>query len=207
MTLLEKLREKLGPELAGQVEDAVGDDFDWDFVPRARLNKVIGQRNTAQAKLQAYLDKQSSNAEDDDNDNDTDNIPNAEGNSGANETRRHNKANETLDQLKAQHQKDLANVAKRYAVLDLIRAKGALDPKLVLGQLDLDKMNLKEDDTLEGFDEQFNPWAESHSYMFQTESNNNSNDDDGIETGTGKNSAGDSSTDVDPFDAIIATIK
>ena len=196
MTLLEKLREKLGPELAGQVEDAVGDDFDWDFVPRARLNKVIGQRNTAQAKLQAYLDKQSSNAEDDDD------IPNAEGNSGNTETRQHNEVN--IDELKAQHQKDLANVAKRYAVLDLIRAKGALDPKLVLGQLDLDKMNLKEDDTLEGFDEQFNPWAESHSYMFQ---NSNSNSNDEIESGTGKDAAGDTSTNVDPFDAIIATIK
>lgn len=195
MTLLEKLREKLGPELAGQVEDAAGDDFDWDFVPRARLNKVIGQRNTAQSKLQAYLDKQSSNVEDSDDDND--NIPNAEGNSGS-------KANETIELLKAQHQKDLANVAKRYAVLDLIRAKGALDPKLVLGQLDLDKMNLKEDDTLEGFDEQFNPWAEAHSYMFQAES---SNDGGGIASGTGKNSAEDNSTVVDPFDAIIANIK
>lgn len=199
MTLLEKLREKLGPELAGQVEDAVGDDFDWDFVPRARLNKVIGQRNTAQAKLQAYLDKQSSNADGDDDD-----IPNAEGNngSGSTETRRHNEVN--IDELNAQHQKDLANVAKRYAVLDLIRAKGALDPKLVLGQLDLDKMNLKEDDTLEGFDEQFNPWAESHSYMFQ---NNSSTGTDEIESGTGKDAAGDTSTNVDPFDAIIATIK
>lgn len=204
MTLLEKLREKLGPELAGQVEDAVGDDFDWDFVPRARLNKVIGQRNTAQSKLQAYLDKQASNAEGDDDDD----IPNAEGNNGNSETRRHNKANEVnIDELNAQHQKDLANVAKRYAVLDLIRAKGALDPKLVLGQLDLDKMNLKEDDTLEGFDEQFNPWAESHSYMFQNSNSNSDNSNDGIESGTGKNAAGDNSTDVDPFDAIIASIK
>lgn len=204
MTLLEKLREKLGPELAGQVEDAVGDDFDWDFVPRARLNKVIGQRNTAQSKLQAYLDKQASNAEGDDDDD----IPNAEGNNGNTGTRRHNKANEVnIDELNAQHQKDLANVAKRYAVLDLIRAKGALDPKLVLGQLDLDKMNLKEDDTLEGFDEQFNPWAESHSYMFQNSNSNSDNSNDGIESGTGKNAAGDNSTDVDPFDAIIASIK
>lgn len=204
MTLLEKLREKLGPELAGQVEDAVGDDFDWDFVPRARLNKVIGQRNTAQSKLQAYLDKQSSNAEGDDDDD----IPNAEGNNGNTETRRHNKANEVnIDELNAQHQKDLANVAKRYAVLDLIRAKGALDPKLVLGQLDLDKMNLKEDDTLEGFDEQFNPWAESHSYMFQNSNSNSDNSNDGIESGTGKNAAGDNSTNVDPFDAVIASIK
>ena len=204
MTLLEKLREKLGPELAGQVEDAVGDDFDWDFVPRARLNKVIGQRNTAQSKLQAYLDKQASNAEGDDDDD----IPNAEGNNGNSETRRHNKANEVnIDELNAQHQKDLANVAKRYAVLDLIRAKGALDPKLVLGQLDLDKMNLKEDDTLEGFDEQFNPWAESHSYMFQNSNSNSDNSNDGIESGTGKNAAGDNSTDVDPFDAVIASIK
>lgn len=206
MTLLEKLREKLGPELAGQVEDAVGDDFDWDFVPRARLNKVIGQRNTAQSKLQAYLDKQSSNAEDDDDD--SDNIPNAEGNNGNTGTRRHNKANEVnIDELNAQHQKDLANVAKRYAVLDLIRAKGALDPKLILGQLDLDKMNLKEDDTLEGFDEQFNPWAESHGYMFQNSNSNSDNSNDGIESGTGKNAAGDNSTVVDPFDAVIASIK
>ena len=68
-------------------------------------------------------------------------------------------------------------------------------------------MNLKEDDTLEGFDEQFNPWAESHSYMFQNSNSNSDNSNDGIESGTGKNAAGDNSTDVDPFDAVIASIK
>ena len=45
MTFLETLRKNLTPEQLTAVQDAVGDDFDWDLVPRSRLNKVIKQRN------------------------------------------------------------------------------------------------------------------------------------------------------------------
>ena len=43
--------------------------------------------------------------------------------------------------------------------------------------------------------------------MFQNSNSNSDNSNDGIESGTGKNAAGDNSTDVDPFDAVIASIK
>ena len=39
MSLYDSLRKALTPELFTQVTDALGDDFDYDVVPRARLNK------------------------------------------------------------------------------------------------------------------------------------------------------------------------
>ena len=45
MSLYDTLRKSLTPELFTQVTDALGDDFDYDVVPRSRLNKVIKQRN------------------------------------------------------------------------------------------------------------------------------------------------------------------
>lgn len=189
MTFLEKLREKLDPELMAQVEDAVGDDFSWDVVPRTRLNKVIGQRNALQTKLDAIDTKGHA---DDDDDDIIDNPPAAKG-KGAEGT--------DVEALKAQHATELSNVAKRYAVLDKLRAEGAKDPALVLSQLDLGKITLKEDESLEGFDEIFTPWKESHSYMFGTDSN----PDDNVPAGTGKGGEGDDDGADDPFEAVIAS--
>ena len=45
MSFLDTLRKNLTPELFTQVTDQLGDDFDFDLVPRSRLNKVIKQRN------------------------------------------------------------------------------------------------------------------------------------------------------------------
>lgn len=194
MTFLEKLREKLDPELMAQVEDAVGDDFSWDVVPRTRLNKVIGQRNALQTKLDAIDTKGHA---DDDDDDIIDNPPAAKKPAakakGAEGT--------DVEALKAQHATELSNVAKRYAVLDKLRAEGAKDPALVISQLDLDKITLKEDESLEGFDEIFTPWKESHSYMFGTDSN----PDDNVPAGTGKGGEGADDDADDPFEAVIAS--
>lgn len=52
MSLLDTLKAKLDPELFAQVTDALGDDFDYDLVTRARLNTVIGQREAAKRAAQ-----------------------------------------------------------------------------------------------------------------------------------------------------------
>ena len=55
MSLKDTLRQKLTPELFTQVTDALGDDFNFDVVPRSRLNKVIGQRDTLKEQLETAL--------------------------------------------------------------------------------------------------------------------------------------------------------
>lgn len=191
MTLLEKLREKLGQELMSQVEDAVGDDFDWDVVPRSRLNKVIGQRNALNSKLQSL--SSGSTAEDDDDD------------SGKGSSTKGTEGNE-IETLKAQHKKELDDISKRYAVLDKLRADGAKDPSLLLGIMNLDKITLKEDGTLEGYDDQITPKKTSHAYLFNTASDDShKGDDDSAAGGTGRKSQSDNSYDVDPFEAVIAS--
>ena len=191
MTLLEKLREKLGTELMSQVEDAVGDDFDWDFVPRSRLNKVIGQRNALSIKVQNLTEAAA--AEDDDEDPDT---------KGAGKDAKGDKKKKDdgvdIEAIKSQHATELQNVAKRYAVLDYLRAQGARDPKLVLSMLDMDKITLDESETLQGIEDQVAATKESHDYLFQTAG-------DGVSGGTGKDSGSDEGNETDPFEAVIAS--
>ena len=190
MTLLEKLREKLGTELMGQVEDAVGDDFDWDFVPRSRLNKVIGQRNALSIKVQNLTEAAA--AEDDDED------PDIKG--AGKDAKGDKKKNDGVDleAIKSQHATELQNVAKRYAVLDYLRAQGARDPKLVLSMLDMDKITLDESETLQGIEDQVAATKESHDYLFQTAG-------DGVSGGTGKDGGSDGDSETDPFEAVIAS--
>ena len=190
MTLLEKLREKLGTELMGQVEDAVGDDFDWDFVPRSRLNKVIGQRNALSIKVQNLTEAAA--AEDDDEDLDTKGT--------GKDTKGDKKKDDGVDieAIKAQHATELQNVAKRYAVLDYLRAQGARDPKLVMSMLDMDKITLDECETLQGIEDQKKKKKESHDYLFQTAGND-------VSGGTGKDGGSDEGSETDPFEAVIAS--
>lgn len=197
MNFLDKLREKLGPELAAQVEDAVGDDFNFDVVPRSRLNKVIGQRNALQSKLDAVSINTKGEADDDDDDSAVE--PPVPAN---NKSKSKDKGAEGSDveTLKSQHAKELADVAKRYAVLDKLRAEGARDPKLILSQINLEKVTLKDDDTLEGLDDILTPWKESHSYMFNSEK-----DDDSTPSGTGRSGQSTDDDADDPFEAVIAS--
>ena len=70
MSLKDTLRQKLTPELFTQVTDALGDDFNFDVVPRSRLNKVIGQRDTLKEQLETALKgtQTKGGSEDDDDD-------------------------------------------------------------------------------------------------------------------------------------------
>ena len=72
MSLKDTLRQKLTPELFTQVTDALGDDFNFDVVPRSRLNKVIGQRDTLKEQLETALKgtQTKGGSEDDDDDDD-----------------------------------------------------------------------------------------------------------------------------------------
>ena len=68
MSLHDDLKKKLSPENMQTLEDILGDDFEWDLVPRSRLNKVIKQRNDLKKQVNTPNLNNSSKDDDDDDD-------------------------------------------------------------------------------------------------------------------------------------------
>ena len=184
-TIQETLRKNLTPELFGQVMDALGDDFDFDLVPRSRLNKVIKQRNDLREQLAG--NQQNPDIDDDD-----------EG-AGAPATGKNNtgKGNpgEDIKAIQKQHKVEMANLAIRYSALDKLRAAKAKDPELILkaGLLDLKGAKVSEDGATVTWPEGENdPFAtliknESYKYLFEGAADEGKKDD-GVPAGTGKDS-------------------
>lgn len=165
----EILRTNLPQDVMSQIEDVVGDDFDWDVVPRARLNKVIAQRNKLAGKASS-------------------NQPTTDDEGGVDLSGYVKK--EDSDNLLAQQKKDLEkthkaevlNLRKQYAALDKLRQMGAVDPQLILdsGLIKMDSLNFNEANELTGFEDQANPLKEARAYLFKEPEN--------VPSGTGKGS-------------------
>lgn len=135
-TIIETLRKNLTPETYTQVMDALGDDFDFDLVPRSRLNKVIKQRND----LREQLAGRSQNPDIDDDD-DGVGAPVAKSGKGTQDV--------DVKELQKQHKTEMANLAIRHSALDKLRAAKAKDPELILKAGLLDTKGAKVSDTYE----------------------------------------------------------
>lgn len=186
---IELLRKNLTPEQHTQVMDALGDDFDFDLVPRSRLNKVIRQRN----ELREQLAGKSRDPEIDDDD---DGVGAPAGKSTGGNT------SDDIKALQKQHKAEMDNLAIRYSALDKLRAAKAKDPELILKAGLLDTKGAKVVDGVvtwpDGENDPFTKLTgnESYKYLFEGEAGNggagkDSDDgvgegDDGVPAGTGK---------------------
>ena len=176
MSLYDSLRKALTPELFTQVTDALGDDFDYDQVPRSRLNKVINQRNELRDQLSGISQSQSSNSSNHESDEDE-----------------KQKATEQLDveALKAQWLKEqgdaVRDVKLQYAALDKLRAAGAIDADLIWAAGLIDKSKIQQDDAgnITGLDEVIDELATNRKNLFVTQAQN-------APSGTGKQGGEDS---------------
>ena len=176
MSLYDSLRKALTPELFTQVTDALGDDFDYDQVPRSRLNKVINQRNELRDQLSGISQSQSSNSSNHESDEDE-----------------KQKATEQLDveALKAQWLKEqgdaVRDVKLQYAALDKLRAAGAIDADLIWAAGLIDKSKIQQDDTgnFTGLDEVIDDLVTNRKNLFVTQAQN-------TPSGTGKQGGEDS---------------
>lgn len=186
MTLYETLRKNLTPEDFTKVTDALGDDFDWDLVPRARLNKVIGQRNELRKKLAEGSQPQGTpNGDEDDDDQNNGGNPNP----GA-------PAGKTVDEaaLRKAFDKEKADAVQavkiQYAAVDKLRAAGAIDADLIWagGLIDKTKLGLDAMGALTGMDELITGLKTSKAHLFGKA-------DDGVPSGTGKSGE-------DPFKGV-----
>lgn len=155
MSFLDALKKNLTPELYAQVTDALGDDFDFDLVPRTRLNKVIAQRNTLRDQLASLSgEPKPSKVEPDDSD-----VPPSQPvDTTALEQKYKNQADEAIRGVKMQ-----------YAALSKLREAGVVDPEMVWSSsvLDKTKITMDEHDKITGMDEMLNQLKIDKAYLFK----------------------------------------
>lgn len=196
-TFLETLRKNLTSEQYTQIVDALGDDFDFDVVPRSRLNKVIKQRNELREQLAG--NSQDPGIDDDDDGAGASTTKNSGGNTGTD-----------IKAMQKQHKTEMANLAIRYSALDKLRAAGAKDPEIILkaGLLDTKGAKVSDDGVVTWPTGENDPFEaltknESYKYLFNGEnagaaddkgngSDKGADKDNDVPAGTGKDSgAGD----------------
>ncbi len=187
MSILETLRKHLSTEQVTAIEDALGDDFDYDLVPRSRLNKVIGQRNNLRKQLaessQAPATKApGAGASDDDDDDDALLAGSGGGDPAASSA-------EEIEAIKKQFKKEKDELAIRYSALEKLRGLNAIDPELILnaGLLDMSKAKVEKDGFTvvwpDGDEDPFTTLSksETHGFLFKSDEGGS-----GTSRGTGK---------------------
>lgn len=182
MSFYDNLRKNLTPELFTQVIDQLGDDFDFDLVPRSRLNKVIKQRNELRDQLAEVSQPQGSKGKapnEDDDDDDFQMSGKGKGKSAGQEV--------DVEALKAEwlkEQGDAVNEVKmQYAALEKLRAANAIDPELIwqAGLIDKSKLTVEADGTVKGLDEAITELTKNRANLFGKPKGK-----DGVDGGTGK---------------------
>ena len=182
MSLLDTLRKNLSPEQLSAVQDALGDDFNYDVVPRSRLNKVIQQRDEARRQLHG------AGGQGDDGDGDgagSDGSGAGAGTGGAGKSFTQADIDAAVQAEKDKHAIAITNMQKRYAASAKLREANFVDPDLVLnaGLIDLEKITLDAAGTVTGgLDDQISSLAQSKPYMVGSNG--------GGQRGTGKDGGG-----------------
>lgn len=169
MSLKDTLRQKLTPELFTQVTDALGDDFNFDVVPRSRLNKVIGQRDTLKEQLESALKgtQTKGGSEDDDDDDDDFQMPDTTKGKGKKQSSGTTLTEEEIQQrINEATQKAQNEVRIQYAGLDALRNANAVDPDLVFTLIDKSKLKFDDSGKLTGIDEQITALKTSKPNLF-----------------------------------------
>lgn len=179
MSILERLKKNLSSEQYAAIVDALGDDFDFDLVPRTRLNKVIGQRNALREQLASGLQTENPDDESDDE------SPKAKKSSSESNPKPKTFTQEELDEQVTSRENALK---LRYAVRQHLKDAGALDTDLILNSgnlLDLTKLGIENDKVTGDLEDQIKALKESKSFLFNAESKQKDKKE-GAPAGTGK---------------------
>ena len=177
MSLLDTLKKNLSPEQLTAVQDALGDDFNYDVVPRSRLNKVIQQRDEARVELRKLTGSGEEDGEGSDG-----GAGKPSGASGFTQA----DLDKAVNDAKTTHATEIANLHKRYAARAKLQDAKFVDPDLVLsaGLIDLTKVTLDANGVVTGgLDDQISSLAQNKPYMV--------NGSGGGQRGTGKQGGSD----------------
>lgn len=194
MSLLETLKAKLDPETFGKVEEALGDDFNYDLVPRSRLNKVIKQRNDLKTEVEE-LRSQVTNNEGDGDDDDDDTSKQSKTTKGKKEKDSGVKTY-TQEELEAEIQKNQAALQLKQTVIGKLTEKGALDADLVYSLLDHTKIARNDKGEVTGLDDQLTEMTKSKGFLFK----------DDVPGGTGKDGNGAGSGNSTALDSALDSV-
>lgn len=174
MSLLDTLKKNLTPEQLSAVQDALGDDFNYDVVPRSRLNKVIQQRDEARRQLGQPSDPAGDPGD-----------PNGDGGagSGASGAKSFTQADidAAVNAAKSDHEKQLKQLKMNHAVVAELQKRNFVDPNLILsaGLVDTTIVTLDDNGVITGgLDDQLSSLAEARPYLV--------NGSNGGQRGTGK---------------------
>lgn len=170
MSLKDTLRQKLTPELFTQVTDALGDDFNFDVVPRSRLNKVIGQRDTLKEQLEAATKGtqtgRSGGKSEDDDDDDNFQMPELDKGKGKDKPQAGLTQEEVQRQIEEATKNARTEMRVQFAGLDALRNANAVDPELVFTLIDKSKLAIDNSGKLTGMDEQIEALKTSKPNLF-----------------------------------------
>lgn len=197
MSFKDTLKKALTPELFTQVTDTLGDDFDYDMVPRSRLNKVIGQRNDYKRQLEdgaSHTDGQQGD------DGDTDSTQQPGGDKGG-KSFTQAEVDKLLKAEKAKYDTELENLNKQTATISLLEAAGAINPEMLIkaGMVDPSKLTKDKDGKYTGLDDDIKSVKEGNAYLF-------GEGDDGHQRGTGKDDGDDSGSSKSKLDTALDQI-
>ena len=163
MSLLDTLRKNLSPEVLSAVQDALGDDFNYDVVPRSRLNKVIQQRDEARRQLNGTGGQDDGEGGDGSGGSGV-----GAGTGGAGKGFTQADIDAAVEAEKNKHTTAITNMQKRFAATAKLREANFVDPDLVLnaGLIDFEKITLDAAGTVTGgLDDQISSLAQNKPYM------------------------------------------
>lgn len=182
MSLLDTLKKNLTPEQLSAVQDALGDDFNYDVVPRSRLNKVIQQRDEARRQL-----GQGGGASGEgDGSDDGVGSGNGAGSGAAGKGFTQADIDAAVNAAKSDHEKQIKQLRMNHAVLAKLQEQNFVDPNLILsaGLIDTTKVTLDDNGVITGgLDDQLSSLAEARPYL--------KNASNGGQRGTGKQGGSD----------------
>ena len=185
MSLLDALKKNLTPEQFSAVQDALGDDFNYDVVPRSRLNKVIQQRDEARRQL-AGTGSGGQGGEGGEGDEGGAGSGNGAGSGAAGKGFTQADIDAAVSAAKADHEKQLKQLRMNHAVLAKLQEQNFVDPNLILsaGLIDTTKVTLDDNGVITGgLDDQLSSLAEARPYL--------KNGSNGGQRGTGKQGGSD----------------
>lgn len=168
MSLLDTLKKNLTPEQLSAVQDALGDDFNYDVVPRSRLNKVIQQRDEARRQLGQFGDPNGGDPGDPGAGNGGAGSGNGAGSGAAGKGFTQADIDAAVNAAKADHEKQLKQLRMNHAVLAKLQEQNFVDPNLILsaGLIDTTKVTLDDNGVITGgLDDQLSSLAEARPYL------------------------------------------
>ena len=186
MSFLDTLRKNLTPELFTQVTDQLGDDFDFDLVPRSRLNKVIKQRNALRDQIAEGSQPQDAGTKGHNEDDDDDADLTLQGKGQQVDVKK------LEQQWQARQDQAVQDVKIQYAALEKLRAANAIDAELIwnAGIIDKSKLGLDAAGAVTGLDEIITQLQKDKAHLFGKKQ-------DGVPSGTGKDGG-------DPFAGVTS---